>query len=86
VDRIQALAIKVQERVSNFDGKVAVDPYKGKKGLSFFELSFRYATISDRIIFGITCIAIVVYGSAQPVFSVLFGSSSTNVSATAHGE
>jgi hypothetical protein len=64
VDRIQALTIKVQERVEKFDGNISKDPFKGKKGLGFFELSFRYATVSDKIIFGLTCVAIFIYGSA----------------------
>ena len=79
VDKIQALATKVQERCGKYDGKIEKDPFAGKKGLGFFELTFRYATMSDKIILAFTCLAIAIYGAAQPAFSVLFGASSTNV-------
>ena len=39
----------------------------------------RYANAVDKLIFAITVVAIFIYGSAQPMFSVLFGASVNTV-------
>lgn len=79
IDRIQALSIKVQEKCGKYDGKIQKDPFAGKEGLGYFQLTFRYATISDKIMLAFTMLAIGIYGAAQPAFSVFFGKSSSNV-------
>jgi len=46
----------------------------------------RYASAGEMILFSITVVAILVYGSAQPMFSVLFGASSDTVNSAGHQE
>ena len=81
-DQIQALADKVRERVDHYDSKAAPkDAYAGKEQIGFFAMTMRFASAGDVILFGITLVAILIYGSAQPFFSVLFGASSDTVNA-----
>ena len=70
--KIQALADKIHERTSHYDA-ASKDIYKGKKGLGFFEMAFRYATFKEKFFFGITAFCIFIYGGTRPLFSLMFG-------------
>jgi len=69
--KIQALADKVYARTHGAKG--AIDPYKGKEALGFFEMAFRYASFREKFFFGITVICIFLYGCTRPFFSLMFG-------------
>ena len=62
-DQIQALADKVKERVDNFDGKAPKDVYKDSEQIGFLQLTMRYASGCDKMLFGLTVITIFLYGS-----------------------
>jgi hypothetical protein len=84
--KIQSLADKVSEKTSKYDGKAAVDPYKGGDQIGFFEMVMRYATFKDKFFFAITVFAIFTYGASRPVFSTMFGQVSGNVNKAAHND
>ena len=84
-DRMQVLFDKIHEKTSHYDKNATRDIYKGKDGLGYFEISFRYATTMDKVLFGITASCIFFYGATRPLFGLMFGQVSGNVNNAAHG-
>lgn len=53
--------------------------------MGFFDMTMRFATGQDKLIFVVAVIAMTIYGSSRPLFSVMFGQSTKGVSNADHG-
>jgi len=77
----------IGKKTASYDGKNETDPYKSKDNgqIGYFEMTMRFATGKDKLIFVVAVISMTIFGAARPTFSILFGQTSKGVSTAEHG-
>ena len=73
--KIENLIKKVEDKTSNYDSKASKDAYSqpNLEKIGYFDMTMRYASFGDKMIFALACFGMIFYGCLRPLFSVLYG-------------
>ena len=65
----------MEEKVKKFDKKKESDPYKkpGLDQIGYFEMTMKFATGHDKLLFAFAALTIVFISFLRPMFPYMFG-------------